>query len=105
MGRAALLGAAARSLPSALGLDTSLALEDAYVLADELASPAPPVEALRRYARRRRGRHRALERDLPLDRATSADGFHDQQALRATLLRSAFAGRLAAVAGDVSTRL
>jgi 2-polyprenyl-6-methoxyphenol hydroxylase-like FAD-dependent oxidoreductase len=107
-GRVALVGAAARPLSPAVALGASLTVEDAYVLADELAGPAASTEALRRYARRRRGRYRALGRHLPFDATDThppGDDLHDLSARRAAVLRSVFARRLAAASGDVSERL
>jgi salicylate hydroxylase len=109
-GRVALVGDAARSFPPTFPLDPSLAVEDAYVLADELAAPGTSCTALERYAHRRRGRRRALERHVPLADATprgrlDADGLAGLCDRRAALLRSLFAGRVPAMAADVADRL
>ena len=110
VGHAALVGAAARSLPSGLSVGPSLAVEDAYVLAAELTDRASTVEALRRYARRRCGRGRALARRTPTDECPcSPDArsarFHDVRELRAALLRTFFARRVPAVSADVEEYL
>jgi salicylate hydroxylase len=109
-GRSALLGPAARSLPPTAPLDPSLSIEDAYVLADELAGTADATTALDRYERRRRGRHRVLWRDVPFgDRrpcgTLGSRGFCELRDLRASLLRSRFARRLPASSVDVVDRL
>jgi 2-polyprenyl-6-methoxyphenol hydroxylase-like FAD-dependent oxidoreductase len=109
-GRVALVGDAARSFPPPLPLDPSLAVEDAYVLADELATAETSFTALERYAHRRRGRRRALERHVPLADATprgrlDADGLAGLRDRRAALVRSLFAGRVPAMSADVANRL
>ena len=86
------------------------AVEDAYVLAAELTDRASTVEALRRYARRRYGRGRALARRTPTDECPcSPDArsarFHDVRELRAALLRTFFARRVPAVSADVEEYL
>lgn len=97
-GHVALLGSAARPLPPTLSLAPSLAVEDAYVLADELTSTASATTALGRYARRRRERHRVLDRLLLGDGPSlrdcitpderRLDGLHR---VRAAVLRAFFA--------------
>jgi salicylate hydroxylase len=104
-GRSALLGPAARSIPPTAPLDPSLSIEDAYVLADELAGSADAITALERYERRRRGRHRTLRRDVPFDDRRLCDslgscGFSELRDLRAALLRSCFARRTPAPSVD-----
>jgi 2-polyprenyl-6-methoxyphenol hydroxylase-like FAD-dependent oxidoreductase len=93
--RLALLGAAARSLPPC-SLGPSLAVEDAYVLAEELAR-GRPAAALGRYEHRRRGRLRRLDDRVATDgsrgRALSVAGLPDLLELRLALLRSSFARR------------
>lgn len=93
--RVGFVGAAARSLPPTLTLAPSLAVEAAAVLAAELATSVPVVEALDRYARRRRGRLRTLDRQVSLRRQPSRMGDTDPveaaHALRTAVLRSFFA--------------
>jgi salicylate hydroxylase len=110
VGHAALVGSAARSLPSGLSVGPSLAVEDAYVLAAELTDRASTTAALRRYARRRCGRGRALARQTPTDECPCSPGarldrFHDVRELRAVLLRTFFARRVPAVSADVEEYL
>lgn len=104
-GRTALVGAAARSLPSGLSVSPSLAVEDAYVLAAELMDRSSTTAALRRYARRRRGRDRALCRLASLDGFAAPDGgpatLRTVRTRRAALLRCFFARRVPAVSADV----
>jgi 2-polyprenyl-6-methoxyphenol hydroxylase-like FAD-dependent oxidoreductase len=108
--RSALLGSAARSLPPTAPLDPSLSIEDAYVLADELAGSTDAITALDRYERRRRGRHRALWRDVSFDCRRLCDalgscGFSELRDLRAALLRSWFAHRMPAQPVDAVNQL
>jgi salicylate hydroxylase len=103
-GRAALVGDAARPLPPTLPLGPSLAIEDAYVLAEELTRRASVTAALRRYARRRRGRQRLLGRALTADDPCPTT-LHASRDLRATLLRAFFAQRPPAMSADVADHL
>jgi FAD-dependent urate hydroxylase len=95
-GRLALVGDAARSLPPC-SLAPSLAVEDAYVLAEELATAGSPEAALERYDHRRRGRLQRLGRRISaggIDRdPLTPAGFPDLLELRLALLRSSFARR------------
>lgn len=108
-GRSALLGPAARPLPPTAPLDPSLSIEDAYVLADELAGSTDVTTALGRYERRRRGRHGALWRDVPFDGRQPCGmlpwGFCELRDLRAALLRSCFARRTQAPSVDAVDQL
>lgn len=106
-GETALVGPAARSFPPVLSLVPSLTVADAYVLADELVNADSAAGALGRYARRRRGRHRALARHVPFDQIApdrTADGPVDEwYSLRAAVLRTFFAERVPAVS-DAAAR-
>jgi 2-polyprenyl-6-methoxyphenol hydroxylase-like FAD-dependent oxidoreductase len=97
--RVALVGDAARTLPPC-SLGPSLAVEDAYVLADELSDRTGTAAALGRYECRRRGRlHRLDDRAGPDGAARhplSAAGLPDLLELRLALLRSTFARRTGA---------
>ncbi|MEU5090313.1 NAD(P)H-dependent oxidoreductase [Streptomyces sp. NPDC021356] len=75
--RVALLGDAAHPMVPALGQGANLALEDAAVLAEALASPAPVPEALAGYARER------MERAASVVLASRRQGALDQGADRA----------------------
>ncbi|MEU2056749.1 NAD(P)H-dependent oxidoreductase [Streptomyces bungoensis] len=75
--RAALLGDAAHPMVPALGQGANLALEDAAVLAEALASPAPVPEALAEYALER------MERAAAVVLASRRQGALDQGADRA----------------------
>ena len=106
--RLALLGDAARSLPPC-SLAPSLAVEDAYVLAEELAVRGTSAAALGRYANRRRGRlGRLYDRAAP-DGARrgplSVTGLPDLLECRLALLRSSFARRLPAGVVSSTDRL
>ncbi|MEF8840861.1 MAG: NAD(P)/FAD-dependent oxidoreductase [Haloarculaceae archaeon] len=106
--RLALLGDAARTLPPC-SLGPSLAIEDAYVLAEELATRDRPAAALERYE------HRRLDRLDRLDRRTATDGVRrpslsvtglpDLLELRLALLRSSFARRPCRSADVTTERL
>lgn len=63
-GRVALVGDAAHAILPSAGVGASMAIESAYVLADELsrASSAQVPEALRRYEQRRRARTDRVQR-------------------------------------------
>ncbi|WP_380677190.1 FAD-dependent oxidoreductase [Salinigranum sp. GCM10025319] len=108
-GYTALVGSAARSLPSGLSVGPSLAVEDAYVLAAELTGEASTTAAMRRYAHRRRGRGRALDRLASTDALSGSDegseAVRADRARRAALLRSFFARRVPAVSADVEEHL
>ncbi|MFJ9810781.1 NAD(P)H-dependent oxidoreductase [Streptomyces sp. NPDC101158] len=75
-GRVALLGDAAHPMVPALGQGANIALEDAAVLADALASPAGVPEALADYARER------VERAAAVVLASRRQGSLDQGADR-----------------------
>jgi 2-polyprenyl-6-methoxyphenol hydroxylase-like FAD-dependent oxidoreductase len=94
--RLALVGDAAHTLPPC-SLGPSLAVEDGYVLADELSDRTGTAAALGRYECRRRGRlHRLDDRAGPDGAARhplSAAGLPDLLELRLALLRSSFARR------------
>jgi len=94
-GGLALVGDAARTLPPC-SLAPSLAIEDAYVLAAELATREHPAAALERYEHRRRARLRRVDRRTAADgtrrRPLSASGLPDLLELRLSLLRSSFVG-------------
>lgn len=108
-GATALVGPAARSLPPVLSLAPSLTVEDAYVLAAELVNAESVTAALCRYARRRRGRHRALARHVPFDEPTPGGGgegaMDEWYSLRAAVLRTFFAERVPAVSDAVDSYL
>jgi 2-heptyl-3-hydroxy-4(1H)-quinolone synthase len=61
-GRAALLGDAVHAMTPNIGQGAGMAMEDAAVLAEELATPRAPQAALESYARRRRPRVEAVMR-------------------------------------------
>jgi len=62
-GRIAYCGSAAFPVPPAAGLHMGLAIEDVWVLADELSrGPESTVEALQKYGRRRRKRVQTMRR-------------------------------------------
>lgn len=103
-GHTALVGRAARSLPPGAPIGPSLAVEDAYVLAAELAvsssAPASTASALDAYAQRRRARHRSLARHAPLEdrfRAAHRDPVAGCWSFRQALLRSLFAASVPSV--------
>ncbi|WP_256104146.1 NAD(P)H-dependent oxidoreductase [Streptomyces sp. ODS05-4] len=77
-GRVALLGDAAHPMVPALGQGANMALEDAAVLTEALASDAPVPEALAGYARERMGRTAAVvlasRRQGALDQGADRDG-------------------------------
>jgi 2-polyprenyl-6-methoxyphenol hydroxylase-like FAD-dependent oxidoreductase len=94
--RLALLGEAARSLPPC-SLEPSLAVEDAYVLAEELSSRETLARALERYEHRRRSRLHRLDHRTATDGARRhplrVAGLPDLLELRRALLRTSFARR------------
>lgn len=73
-GRVALLGDAAHAVHPISGMGAALALEDAYVLADELAAGSDVSSALANYERRRRPR---VERVRQFARVQAALTFTD----------------------------
>jgi 2-heptyl-3-hydroxy-4(1H)-quinolone synthase len=70
-GRAALLGDAVHAMTPNIGQGAGMAMEDAAVLAEELAAAAAPQAALESYARRRRPRVEAVMR---ISREVGIDG-------------------------------
>ena len=105
--RLALLGEAARALPPC-SLGPSLAVEDAYVFAEELAVRGSLATALERYEHRRRDRLRRLDRvaaDGGGRHPLSAVGLPDLMELRLALLRSSFARRSERPADGPTERL
>ncbi|MEF8790054.1 MAG: NAD(P)/FAD-dependent oxidoreductase [Haloarculaceae archaeon] len=108
--RVALLGDAAHSLPPGLTLGPSLAVEDAYVLAEEVAGGNPPAAALGRYQDRRRGRLRRLDRRAAAGggvrrRPLAIEGLPDLREARFALLRSSFARHPDGTTGPLDGRL
>lgn len=106
--RLALVGDAAHSLPPC-SLGPTLAIEDASVLAEEVAIHETPTAALRRYEHRRRGHLCRLDRRPPDADARrrhplSAAGLSDLQELRRSLLHFRFPRDSAGPAGDTSGR-
>jgi len=67
--RAVLIGDAAHAVHPISGMGAALALEDAYVLAEELAGEAPVPDALAAFERRRRSRVRSVVRMAHLEAA------------------------------------
>jgi salicylate hydroxylase len=106
--RLALVGDAARSLPPC-SAGPNPALEDAYVLAEELAGRGGSAAALGRYAARRRDRLRRLDDRLRADGTCrcplSVVGLPDLLELRRSLLRSSFASRAVEPGGSSPTWL
>jgi 2-polyprenyl-6-methoxyphenol hydroxylase-like FAD-dependent oxidoreductase len=70
-GRAALLGDAAHAMTPNIGQGAGMAMEDAAVLAEELAAAAEPQAALQNYARRRTPR---VDTIMKVSREVGADG-------------------------------
>lgn len=70
-GRAVLLGDAAHAMTPNIGQGAGMAMEDAAVLAEELASAPAPEAALERYARRRRPR---VDTIMKVSREVGAEG-------------------------------
>ena len=103
--RLALVGDAARSLPPC-SVGPNPALEDAYVLAEELAGRGGSAAALGRYAARRRDRLRRLDDRIRADGTCryplSVAGLPDLLELRRSLLRSSFASRAVEPGGSPS---
>lgn len=103
--RLALVGDAARSLPPC-SVGPNPALEDAYVLAEELAGRGGSTAALGRYAARRRDRLQRLDDRIRADgtcrRPLSVAGLPDLLELRRSLLRSSFASRSVEPGGSPS---
>jgi 2-polyprenyl-6-methoxyphenol hydroxylase-like FAD-dependent oxidoreductase len=70
-GRAALLGDAAHAMTPNIGQGAGMAMEDAAVLAEELAAAAEPQAALQNYSRRRAPR---VDTIMKVSREVGADG-------------------------------
>jgi len=70
-GRAVLLGDAVHAMTPNIGQGAGMAMEDAAVLADELAAPQPVEEALEKYARRRKPR---VDTVMRISREVGEDG-------------------------------
>jgi 2-heptyl-3-hydroxy-4(1H)-quinolone synthase len=70
-GRAALLGDAVHAMTPNIGQGAGMAMEDAAVLAEELASPSSMEDSLKRYEKRRRPRAGMI---VSVSRAVGEDG-------------------------------
>lgn len=110
--RVAYCGAAAFPVPRVTGLRSALALEDAWVLADELArGPDDVADAVAAHGRRRRRRIRTLVRQAAADSATNSypaaqtEPLATTSTLRAAALGSLGTGSLAELQRDVPGRL
>jgi 2-polyprenyl-6-methoxyphenol hydroxylase-like FAD-dependent oxidoreductase len=111
-GRVALLGDAAHAMHPVSGMGAALAMEDAYVLADELAEREDAIEArLRDYVGRRRSRVRKLQRSARLStRFVFTESklltlARDALALRSNLLENLFVKQNRARSEDLLERL
>jgi len=88
-GRVAYCGSAAFPVPPATGLRTGLAIEDAWVLADELSrGQGSAVDVVKAYERRRRRRIRTIHR-----RSSAAGSHHSYPLARTEPLTTLSKGR------------
>ena len=106
LGRVGFVGAAARSLPPTLPVESSLTVEAAATVARELVRSSTAVEALHRYARRRRCRLRALDRRVSFRLSSTerdVDPIGTVHELRTATVRSLAGSRYPALPADVAT--